>query len=206
MTDLGIAIIGALAGSFATLAWEAFIRPLRESRSFAEVLAADISLHAQAVLAELLQIQANPRIVPLLRPMPTALFAAIVGRIGELPRKLVGETLALYRILERLNEISERANEIYGSLKNLPEGDPAYPVLEAQLAESIALYGRFMENAKARINHVQPRLVKAAMPWWSPRFWTGPRPTTLKTEDMGKLIEDMDEHHAERIERIRKLS
>lgn len=202
MTELGIAVIGAVVGSIATLAWEAFIRPKRDARSLAEVLAVDISLHAQAVAAELIQIQAHPKLVPLPRPMPTALYLAIVGRVGELPRTLLGDTLALYRILERLNEISERANTLHAQLKTLPADDVTYPILKDQLADNVALYGRFMENAKARINHVQPRMIKVAMPWWSPRFWTGPRPTSLKAEDMAKAVEEMHKQHAERVKKL----
>jgi hypothetical protein len=169
------------------------------ARSLAEVLASDVSLHTQSVVAELVQLQQNPKHVPVKRPIPTDVFQSLVARVGELPREAVGHVLALYRVFERMNEISDRANTVHTRLWQLPDGDSSYSILKDQLAEEVALYGRFAENARDRINVVQPLLIKAAMPRWSPRFWRAPKPQSLDSKEMQLKAEAMRTEHERRV-------
>jgi hypothetical protein len=199
VNELTIAVIGAMTGSVATLIWDGVFKPILAARSLAEVLASDVSLHAQAVVAELVQLRQNPKRVPVMRPIPTHVFQSLVGRVGELPREAVGQVLALYRVFERMNEISDRANTVYARIRELPDCDPSYSTLKGQLAEEVALYGRFAENARDRINVVQPLLIKAAIPRWSPRFWQAPEPQSLDSKEVQSKVKVMRAEHERRV-------
>jgi hypothetical protein len=182
--------------------WEGFIKPRLVTRGLAEVLAADISLHAQSVAAELVQLRENPKLVPVHRPIPTQVFEAVIDRIGDLPRDLLGPTLGLYRVFERMNEMAARANIAFARIKEAEQTDPALQVIRARLNEEVALYGRFAENAKDRINVIQPLMIKAAMPWWSVRFWGSRKVGVVDTQKMARLATEMRTEHEARIRKL----
>jgi hypothetical protein len=203
---LSTILISTLIGTVSALVVEAAVKPRVTRRSVAEMFATDLSLHLQAIAAELSQVVENPKRVPLPRPMPTVLFVANVTRLGELPREVIGDLVALYRVLDRLNEIAEHAS---GALRRLEESEQKDERLHASreddLASTLATYRRFLENALQRANALQPRIIAVAMPWWSPRFWGSPAPVSLRAEDMARRVSEMRATHDVDKERIKSI-
>jgi hypothetical protein len=202
VSQLALAIISAAVGSIVTLFWEALLAPGVAARSLAEILSVDLSLHMQTIAAAITKSQKNPKSVPYPRPLPLGLYQGVSDRIGELPRDLVGPTLHLYQVFERLNQIAERADGLHTRLRELPDDSSQYEGLRDQLASEVALYSQFSENAIARIRLVQPKMIKAARPRWSPRFWFADKPRAL---DASELATRADNLHADHEARMRRL-
>jgi hypothetical protein len=198
-------IVSTAIGTVSALIVEAAVKPRVTRRSVAEIFATDLSLHMQAVIAELAQVADNPKRVPLPRPMPTVLFSANVARIGELPRTIIGDLVALYRILDRLNEIADRAGEALRSLEGIGSSDETTRTIrEDDLAGDLALYRRYLENAVQRMNSLQPRIIKVATPWWSPRFWFTPAAQMLNSAELTRRVFEMRSSHDAAKEEIKR--
>ena len=196
-------VFGAMLGTLTTLLWNAFLQPRIIGRSLAEVLAADMSLRLQSIAAEKLQREHSARTVPVRNPVPTMVFRAVVGRIAELPRGLVGDVILTYQIFERLNETSDRANALIDRLREVESTDATTAgSLNTQLAECLANYERLLDNSGTRINDLQPRLIAAARPWWSIRRIGAPPPQSVTAED---LLPKMDELRRARDDGSKKI-
>jgi hypothetical protein len=185
-------LIGAVIGTVTTLLWNAILHPRIVGRSLAELLAADISLRLQAVLAEQLQAGENPRTIPQRNPVPTVVFRAVVGRVAELPREIVGDVVLTYQIFERLNETSARTNDLVERFRLFGDvQSPERSVLDKEIALSLSNYHRLLQAAGVRMNNLQPKLIAAARPWWSIRWQGAPAAQTLKGEGLASKMADL---------------
>lgn len=198
-------VLGAAIGSLAAVISEAFVRPRLDRRSLAELLAVDLSVHMQAIVAELAPYEHNNRSVPLPRPFPLPMYPTIVARLGELPAEIVGDALLVYRLLDRLNEIASRAAAAFERMKGADASGEAIPDhLEEDLASNLASYVRFLRNAAERVNTLQPKLIAIASPWWSPRFRRTPRPEYLDAGELARRVGEMKLEHEQNVREIRK--
>jgi hypothetical protein len=205
---LAVAIIGGLAGSALTFAWELFLKPLMAGRMLAEVIAADLSLQLQAIAANLAQVRANPRTIPHRKPVPTVVYAAIASRLGELPRDVVGETILMYRSFERLNEVAELAASIFEQMEVAEEraDQTQLAVLTRRLHREVAQYHAMLEGSLARMNELQPKMVAHAMPWWSLRFWRARKAENLPLKTVTDMVEKRQADLEQRQATLRDLN
>jgi hypothetical protein len=203
VSQVFLALVSAAVGSIITLFWEAVLAPRVAARSLCEILSVDLSLNMQTIAAAITQSQKNPKSVPYPRPLPLGLYQGVSERIGELPRDLVGPTLHLYQVFERLNQISERASELHARLKELPDSSNQYEALRDQLASEVALYGQFSENAIKNIRYVQPAMIKAARPFWSSRSWFADKPRALDSNELAARADGMHADHAARMRQLK---
>lgn len=199
MNDLTVGIVGAVAGSVTTLAWDAFLKPRLDARGLAELILNDFSLHGRVVAQELAKYEEHPRTVPLPQPFPLDLYTAVADRFGELPDAALLHVLHTYRVLSSLNTYSEQANSAYAALDRTKG---AADVDATQLAKHVATYKLRLGEAKEFINYALPELLKAARPFWAPRTWFSRGPRVLDAQQVRQEIEATRSKYAEEMDRL----
>ena len=181
MELLSVVLVTALVATAVTLLWEAWIRPAAASRSVAELVAVDLGRQANAIMTDRQRRIRDPRAIPATGPVTTQLYAAALHRFGDLPRGTVPDVVAVYRDFERLDVSAARAGALHERLAGTTAGDARRGVIEHQLAEELAAWDRTAAAALGVLHAVQPRLIAAAAPWWSARYWMAPRPEPMAT-------------------------
>jgi hypothetical protein len=184
-------IIGGLLGLFggvgAVIIWEIFIRPLREGRALAEVLAAEISFNLEYLVAASLKPRTTGIGVDF--SVSTSVFDSTVDRIGMLPPRLVGEVVFLYRYSSELNQLPKAYADLLTQYRSYGAGTENKLGSERELKGAIAVFGQNLDKAIKRIELVQPLLLAAARPWWSWRTWRSPKPIALDVERLRERME-----------------
>src|SRR3954467_15148053 len=88
-------IQGALGGAGVTMLWEGLLKPRRERRSLAHVLAQEVEVNLQ--LAQLMKKDRtrDPRNLPPAEtpPFETLVYRTLLPRLGELPSRIVRDVL-----------------------------------------------------------------------------------------------------------------
>ena len=185
-------ISGLFGGAGATLLWEIVLKPKRERRNVAEVLSAEISHNIQ-MLGAAMNVARTDRIPPDVQ-FSTMVFDAVVEKIGELPPKVIGEVVLLYRYFQQLNSFPRIYSEALDRYRETPADAPHKPQLQKELQSVIDVYNSYLPKAAGRVNIVQPQLLKVAFPWWSPRRLFRSKAKELDLAESRERIEDSQQH------------
>ena len=164
-----VLLTALFGGAGATLVWELVLKPMRERRAIAEVLSAEISINLQLLAAA--SSFANPKRIPSDFALSTTVFESITDKIGELPPQLVLEVVFLYGYFRELSEQPKAYVECVKEIRGYDSGSQNYQSVEREILALVAVFNQYVQKAITRINLVQPLLLKAAFPWWSPRRW-----------------------------------
>ncbi len=179
--------LGLFGGAGATVIWEIFLKPLRESRSVAEVLSAEVSINLQLLGAA--QVKASADKVPPEFELSTMVFDAVATQIGLLRPQVVNETIVLYRYFKQLNALPGTYARFVDDHRNARLTDSPYTLLiETELTTTVDVFNSYVVSAIQRANITQPLLLKSAFPWWSVRKYRRKR---SKMADLGEIAERM---------------
>jgi hypothetical protein len=183
---------GLFGGAGVTLLWEGIVKPSRERRSLAHVLAEEIGHNLQYAAGQRLYHEKEPKIIPGDFTLSELVFSAIADRLGELP-ELTGEIVLCYRKAQALNAIPEAytiiLNEYLHAKEALATGLPGvsekYQNAQTAVRAHIGVYRSGLEGFVATANTLLPKLRRAATPWY--RFDIRMRkPNLLSLEDLAQ--------------------
>jgi hypothetical protein len=186
-------MLGLFGGVGATFLWELLLKPMREARSVAEVLSAEVSLNIQMLGAAKLHATATK--VPPDFELSTMVFDAIAAQIGGLRSQTVSEVIFLYRYFKQLNELPKTYIEFVNDLRAAGPTSPHRDAIERELRTAVEVFNSYVEKAIVRANITQPMLLSAAFPWWSLRTYRRPKSQEL---ELGELAERVIVSQAER--------
>jgi len=189
-------LLGLFGGIGAVVIWEIFIRPIREGRDLAEVLAAEVSFNLEYLVAATLRAKGTGIGVDF--SVSTAVFDSTVDKIGALPPQLVGEVVFLYRYFAELNQLPKTYAELLTQYRSYDLGTENKRASERELQGAIQVFGQNLDKAIKRIQLVQPRLLEAARPWWSWRAWRSPKPVALDVDALQARMEQAARERASR--------
>lgn len=164
-----VLLTALFGGAGATLVWELVLKPMRERRAIAEVLSAEVSINLQLLAAA--KSFANPKKIPSDFTLSTTVFESITEKIGGLPPQLVPEVVFLYGYFRELTEQPKAYVDYVKEIRGYDSGSQNYQNVEREILALVAVFNQYVQKAITRINLVQPLLLKAAFPWWSPRYW-----------------------------------
>lgn len=192
MVESAMSIFAGLFGGIgAVLVWELFVRPLVQGRAIAEVLSAEVSFNLEYLTAAGLVAKSNS--IPMDFSLSTTVFDSVIDHVGDLPPNLVGEVVFLYRYFTELNKqptgYAEALREYRGQQAAGRAGSPHQQAAERELAGIIAVFNQTIQKATARIQLVQPLLLKAAAPWWSVRGRRRREPIALDVDGLKHRME-----------------
>lgn len=162
------------------------MRPKRERRALAEVLAAEISINMQ-LLAGAHQL-ASPTKVPPDIHFSTVVYESVLEKVGELPPDMVGEIVFLYGYFDELNEHPRMYTNLLAQLRELPDDSKHRLQIERELTTCAKVFNSYVEKTINRVNLVQPHLLKAAFPWWSARRYQRRPSLQLDMEEVAHRI------------------
>lgn len=201
--SLEVLVTALFGGAGATLLWELVLKPMRERRAVAEVLAAEVSLNLQLLAAA--GSLANPRKIPPDFKLATRVFESIADKLGELPPQVVAEVVFLYHYFNELNEQPRAYVDCVKEIRGYELDSANYRATEREIFANVAVFNQYVQKATVRINLTQPLLLRAAFPWWSPRRWRRRQPELLKVEElqqrMAKSLREREALAAEVAER-----
>jgi len=113
--DFSSLVVGIVVGTVPLLVWEGFIKPRRERRALATVIADEIAHNVRLVV----RFQQTSVDATGIRKHPIfscIVFDALVGRMGELPAYDVGAVIGIYRRFKLANQMtSHGGNPIFAS-------------------------------------------------------------------------------------------
>lgn len=186
--ELTSVLAGLFGGVGATLLWEVVIKPMRERRSIAEVLAAEISINLQFLGADKVLLSAK-KVNDI--KLSTSVYTAVLPRLGDLPPNLVGEIVFLYKYFEEINEHPKIYAQLVEELRTSPGHKEA---IEGEIAACINVHNSYVPKAIHRINLNQKALLTAAFPWWSTRLYSKRPPQGLTYEELeGRIAKSQEE-------------
>lgn len=175
-------LLGIAGGVMTVLVWEVFLRPVREGRTLAEVLSAEVSFNLQYLAAATLK--ADRKSIGGDFATSTLVFESAVGQVGLLPVQLVHEVVFLYKYFAELNGYPRAYADALRDYRSYEAGSENRAAAERELQQLIAVFQQTLTKATKRIELVQPLLVKAARPWWSIRAWRSAEPKLLDVEEL----------------------
>jgi len=178
---------GLFGGIGAVLVWELFVRPIVQGRAIAEVLSAEVSFNLEYLTAA--GLVAKPNSIPMDFSLSTSVFDSVIDHVGDLPPNLVGEVVFLYRYFTELNKQPTGYAEALREYRNQQAGSPHQQAAERELAGMIAVFNQTIQKATARIQLVQPLLLKSAAPWWSVRGRRRRKPVALDVDALKQRME-----------------
>jgi hypothetical protein len=194
-------LLGLFGGAGVTLVWELILRPMRERRSIAEVLSAEVSLNMQMLSAA--EVHASATKVPPDFEASTMVFDAVAARIGELPSQAVAEVIFLYRYFKQLNEMPKTYVSLIDELRALSGDSPHRQTVEAEIKACVSVFNGSVAEAINRCNITQPMLLKTAFPRWSPRRYGRPPSRMLDTDEMAARVRIAQAERAKVAEDVR---
>jgi hypothetical protein len=161
---------GFFGGAGAILLWEGFLKPSRERRSLAHVLAEETAqnLNLAAMQLNLIRTGRSPEAVRPWAPLSSIVFQAAVPRLGELPYH-VSKVIAVYRLLEIVNRYPPMIIAEWDDIR--PELKGQQPTIEqsqriSRLRESLATFENWLDQFKRSSEKLLGELRKASVPWY----------------------------------------
>jgi len=155
---------GLFGGAGVTLLWEGLLKPTRDRRSLARVLASEISINIQYAAGQRLYLNHNPSGIPSDFAMSDAVFEATAARIGDLPPNVIGEVVLLYGGLRDLNRIP--ASFALALREFRSKSGPDQKVVQMELDSHFGVYRTSLEKFVERANVLLPKLHRIATPWF----------------------------------------
>jgi len=160
---------------------------MREGRSVAEVLSAEVSLNIQMLGAA--KLHARPDKVPPDFELSTMVFDAVAAQIGGLKSQTVSEVIFLYRYFKQLNELPATYIGFVNDLRAAGSASPHRETIERELRTCVEIFNSYIEKAITRANIAQPMLLSGAFPWWSLRTYRRPKSKELELGELaGRVI------------------
>lgn len=175
---------------------------MRERRSIAEVLSAEVSLNLELLAAA--ELHARQDSVPSDFELSTMVFDALAERIGALPSQTVGEVVFLYRYFKQLNGLPKIYVKSVGDFRTVPADSPHRKAIESEIRSCVQVFNSYVVKASHRVNLTQPMLLKAAFPWWSPRKYRHASSRELDLREMAERVLAYQVERARLDEEIRK--
>ena len=182
VTGGGTIITGALGGFVATFLWEVVLKPRRERKALAELLAAELEQHARLLTAMRLERAKQPDRVVTQQGLSTGVYEAVLGRLGELPYTLVGPLVVYYQLLQRLRDVGAKVDAIGPVI--VPPFGPA-----ERKRELLEEYTDLAGEAEQMAHMIYTRLRRVTHPRWLPQRFRPPQ-SVLVTR--GELLEKGD--------------
>lgn len=194
-------LLGLFGGIGATVLWELILKPARERRSIAEVVAAEVSINMQLLTAA--QVMGSARKVPPDFAASTMVFDGIVSSIGQLPPAAIREVVFLYRYFHELNRIPAKYVEYVNDLRQVPKGHKGqHDQVQREIDSCVNVFNSYVDKAITRANITQPLLLKSALPWWSLRRWQHGKSKTLSIDEAAQRVSNASSHRADLADRI----
>jgi hypothetical protein len=160
---------------------------MREGRSVAEVLSAEVSLNIQMLGAA--KLHARPDKIPPDFELSTMVFDAVAAQIGGLKSQTVSEVIFLYRYFKQLNELPATYIGFVNDLRAAGSASPHRETIERELRTCVEIFNSYIEKAITRANIAQPMLLSGAFPWWSLRTYRRPKSKELELGELaGRVI------------------
>lgn len=173
---------------------------MREGRSVAEVLSAEVSLNLQLLGAA--KVTATTTKVPPDFELSTMVFDAVAGQIGTLKSQTVGEVIFLYRYFKQLNQLPKTYVGFVNDLRSA--SDSAHRIaIERELRSSVEVFNSYIDKAINRANITQPMLLAAAFPQWSPRRYRRTPSQELTIKELAARVNQFQADRAKLAEDIR---
>jgi hypothetical protein len=184
---------GLFGGAGAILLWEAFLKPARERRSLAHMLAEEIGLNIQHAAAQLSYAKKhNPKGIPADFVLSEVVFNAVAARVGELPA-LAGDVVHLYQRVATMNRLPTDFSETLDRLRDLEAQNPADARVKQHrdlLDNMLVVYRSSLDTFINLGNEVLPKLREAARPWYRLDLLL----RKPKYAHMTRIERDVDEH------------
>lgn len=192
-------IQGLFGGAGATLLWEGLLKPRREQRNLAHILAEEVSLNIQIAANQIAMFEHNPKSVPQDFRFSTRVFESVAERIGALPTRLVGDVILMYFGMDATNrlpdlfahtlDVEDAMIAEMNPIGAFPAG-PAVQVRHKALGFQIETFKGGVTKGLDRAKELLPALRRAAAPWWQLEHWTGRPFKASFEEDVRKRIAD----------------
>ena len=99
------ALIGFFGGAGAVLIWELILKPRRERRNVARVIAAEVLVNLQFMYGRRVRQRSAPTHVPASSSLSLVAFQSVGDRIGELPADEIRAVVELYAHFDMLNRL-----------------------------------------------------------------------------------------------------
>jgi hypothetical protein len=174
---------------------------MRERRSVAEVLSAEVSINMQLLAAA--QLHASATKVPPDFEASTMVFDAITERIGELPSQTVSEVIFLYRYFKQLNDLPRVYVGLVDDLRALPSDSPHRKTVEGEIQACVAVFNSYVAKAIDRCNLTQPMLLAGAFPRWSIRRYRRDPSKLLELDEMADRVRIAQAERAKLADEVR---
>ncbi len=162
VVEILVTLLTALfGGAGAVLLWEGVLKPRREVKKVARVLAAELTLNKLLLIAHRGARKADPHGLPADFRLTRTGFDAIGDRIAELPVDLLIPTLLIYQRVDALN----RVESAYGTQHKLWEatasGTAEHREAALKLESILSVFDRGLAVAIEEANKLQPLLCEA---------------------------------------------
>ena len=175
-------LVGLFGGAGATLLWETVIKPSRDSRAFARLLLAELTVNRVTIAFEIEAHDKDPGRLPARSAkLYSTIFNASANRLADLPLGVAAPTYWAYRYVYRINDIRTQYWDFTES--HSPVSDPER--MQVFHAAAQANYMANLRNSLPYIDRVRTALEYASLPIWSMRR------RRLKAR-VGRLIADME--------------
>jgi hypothetical protein len=195
-------LLGLFGGAGATFVWELLLKPLREGRSVAEVLSAEVSINIQLLAAA--KLHASVTKIPPDFELSTMVFDAVASGIGGLSSQTVSEVIFLYRYFKQLNELPKTYVQFVNDLRAAGTGSVHREAIENEIRTLVDVFNGYIEKAIVRVNIAQPMLLAAAFPWWSFRSHGRPKSKELELGELAGRVIMSQAERARLAEEIRR--
>lgn len=168
LSELSPLVQGLFGGAGATLLWELVLRPSRERRQAARVIAQEVSLCLQLAATARYRAEENSSGIAADFSLPTLAFSAIGGSLGALPTEIVGEVVGFYHYVGTLNVLPGNFGSTLDRYRSLAiVGDTEERQrLKGDLDDQLAAYRSGLEFLAAAANKLLPKLRRLSMSWW----------------------------------------
>jgi hypothetical protein len=199
LKDMSPVLQGLFGGAGATLLWEGVLKPARERRSLAQVLAEEISLNLQIAAAMRIYLTRDARHVPRDFGFVTGTFTAVANRVGELPTRLVGPVILFYAGLAQANVLPPMYLEIMRRWQDAQDNKKAkghlLPGIEAERDRCLILFDGAIDKAIERANELLPYLQRAAVPRWRLDYLVRKK-RMLTTSEVQEQVDEVERRRA----------
>lgn len=187
LSGISLWLQGLFGGAGATLLWEGILKPHRDRRSLAHVLAVEISHNLQYAVGQRLYLNENPKGLPGDFRLSNLVFQSVADRVGDL-QDLAGDVVLICRQVDELNALPEgftRALDQYLAARGTDQRREVEA--RAQLDSILSVYRTGLETLIGRLNAVLPQLRRRSIAWYRPDQRLA-KPKLLKVDDVRKEV------------------